>query len=93
MIDISSLPEHELTGLEGFEAKELYEEVEVISRLHINQMSDGSYEVYTDADPDGTVTKFMDSDDAECSWSEPEKLLTALKDYLCHSYGHWEANL
>lgn len=24
MIDISSLPEHELTGLEGFEAKELY---------------------------------------------------------------------
>lgn len=27
------------------------------------------------------------------SWSEPEKLLIALKDYLYHSYGHWEANL
>lgn len=27
MIDISSLPEHELTGLEGFEAKELYKVV------------------------------------------------------------------
>ena len=69
------------------------DEVKVIGRLYINQMSDGSYEVYTDEDSDGTVTRFMDSDDAECSWSEPEKLLIALRDYLCHSYGHWEANL
>lgn len=30
MIDISSLPEHELTGLEGFEAKELYKVVRYV---------------------------------------------------------------
>lgn len=68
-------------------------EVEVVGRLYINQMSDGSYEVYTDTDPDGTVTRFMDSTDPNYGWSEPEKFITALTDYLHHSYGNWEARL
>ena len=39
MIDISSLPEHELTGLEGFEAKELYK---VIRNVWFNYEDEGS---------------------------------------------------
>lgn len=73
--------------------KSVTKEVEVIGCLYINQMSDGSYEVYTDKDPDGTVTRFMDSTDPNYGWSEPEKLVTALNDYLHHSYGNWEARL
>lgn len=39
MIDISSLPEHEFTGLEGFEAKELYK---VVRNAWSNHVEAGS---------------------------------------------------
>ena len=44
MIDISSLPEYELAGLEGFEAKELYK---VVRNAWFN---DQDYEILWDQD-------------------------------------------
>ena len=60
---------------------------EALDYIYVKYCMDGSFEVYSDDDPDGVRVEFMNG--AE-EWSLPEKYLEAYKDFLRKKFGPQE---
>lgn len=58
--------------------------MDALHSIHVSYYSDGSFEVYSDDDPDGIRVEF---DNAAKDWSLFKKYLEAYNDFLKKKFG------
>lgn len=61
--------------------------MDALNTIYVSYYPDGSFEVYSDDDPDGVRVEF---DNAAKDWSLPKKHLEAYNDFLKKKFGPHE---